>query len=73
MTKRQATSHRQLELSLLSDLNSRTAAPRPSVAAAAREGATSVAGASARDLSVYRQISSAYFDSLPDGLGPRVK
>jgi hypothetical protein len=64
MTKQQATRHRQLELSLLSDLNSRLGTSRPAPTASSLVGDASSAGASERDLSVYRQISSSYFDSL---------
>lgn len=73
MTKQQATRHRQLELSLLSDLNSRPAALQSTVPVASLGSASSSDGASERDLNVYRQISSAYFDSLKDQLGHPVK
>jgi hypothetical protein len=71
MTKHQDRTSQQLELRLLSVLNTKPEARKSDDAAVkARRDAQSVStsdGASEHDMSVYRKIASNYFDSLRKG------
>jgi hypothetical protein len=66
MTKLQDRSSQQLELRLLSDLKAKPEVSKANDAEVKRDAqpASTNAGASEHDMSVYRKIASNYFDSL---------